>query len=234
MKPWIVGALVLAIVAAAAWMWAAAVSDRFAMHRPDSRIPDVLPVYVINLKDRPDRWRACEENLGSLDAFPIVRIEAVDGRALDPSTLPPDRTRGEVACFHSHLEALRRIAEARFPYGIVVEDDVDMPLARAAPAIRTAMEDAPAGWQALCLGANHVQPSSTHVGRGLVKLGGDLYGAHAILYAKETARTLLDATHNLGCPWDFWVHGALGRMFVAHPAIARTRAGGDSSTQSIR
>ena len=77
----------------------------------------------------------CEQ----LDAAGLAyeRIEAVDGRELDAvepvrgfspelnrRSYPRLLSRGEIACYLSHLQALRRLVETGAPAAVILEDDV--------------------------------------------------------------------------------------------------------------
>lgn len=232
-KIWV---FLLVVACGAAMMLVLQLIGRKKKHETfDSRIPHAIPAYIINLADQKDRLDKCVRGLGGGGIVHVVK--AIDGRDIDPqlmSSLPPDRTRGEFACTLSHMKALGLIAASRYPVGIILEDDADMNIVRDMPKIKRVLRDAPAGWDAICLGANHV-PSSKNVGPGLVKLDGDLYGAHAIMYTREAARKLGDLENNYELPWDFDVKRKLSNTFlVAHPAIVKTRPGSQSSTQGIR
>ena len=105
------------------------------------RLLNDLPVYVINLDRRPDRWRQIQYALLQGGFHHIERIPAVDGKKLSITTVQrtvtPEarstfqRTRirheelgslGAVGCYLSHMNVWKRIAESGQP-GIVVEDD---------------------------------------------------------------------------------------------------------------
>lgn len=105
-----------------------------------------MPIYVINLRKRPDKKEKMEAELAR-HGLRATFIDAVDGRDLDLDALKEERTvvdalprplqgglhkmwsrslrRGEVGCYMSHLEAWHAILGTESPYGLVLEDDVE-------------------------------------------------------------------------------------------------------------
>jgi GR25 family glycosyltransferase involved in LPS biosynthesis len=100
-----------------------------------------LPVYVINLDRRPDRWQQIQHVLLDNGFNHIRRVAAVDGKTLNTATLDhivsPDARKtlkrprvrheelgsvGAVGCYLSHVNVWQWIAQSGQP-GIVVEDD---------------------------------------------------------------------------------------------------------------
>ena len=96
-----------------------------------------VPIYVINLDRAPSRWQRLQEQAAK-GGYPVTRIAAVDGRAVDPDKwvdfhlgrfkshngrkpLP-----GEYGCYTSHLMALERFAESGDEVAIICEDDIDL------------------------------------------------------------------------------------------------------------
>jgi GR25 family glycosyltransferase involved in LPS biosynthesis len=103
-----------------------------------------LPVYVINLDRRPDRWQFIRGMLMANGFHDIHRISAVDGRTLGAAkinqlvtpqgreTFKRERKRheelgslGAVGCYLSHVDAWGIIKQSGRP-GIVVEDDATL------------------------------------------------------------------------------------------------------------
>lgn len=111
------------------------------------------PIWVVSLARATARRRFVETQFAEA-GLPIVVLEAVDGRTLDPTGLAsPWRTRfeigrtmsnGEIACAASHLEVYRRMVDEDVPEVLVVEDDVaPTPDLAAVLAARAAL---PADW----------------------------------------------------------------------------------------
>ena len=100
--------------------------------------PAPVPVYVINLDRRPDRWTTMSEQLDRL-GIAATRIPAVDARLLaedhrelQTTSLLPWRSRsltfGEAACICSHRKALRAFLDSDAPAALILEDDVQLTL----------------------------------------------------------------------------------------------------------
>lgn len=95
-----------------------------------------IPVLVINLDRSKDRWEGLVARAAALDIFP-ERVPAVDGNAVEPEQRRELQLRkfqlwhgrrpmgGEYGCYMSHIRALQRVAEADWPYAVILEDDAD-------------------------------------------------------------------------------------------------------------
>lgn len=95
---------------------------------------DSIPIFVINLKIRPNKKKKTLEELNK-NNLTATFIEAFDGRFLDLINLrnhaiiktnPNYRLlrRGEIGCYLSHLKCWDLILKSEKPYGLVLEDDV--------------------------------------------------------------------------------------------------------------
>lgn len=86
----------------------------------------MLPVYVINLDRRPDRWEAMSAQLDRL-GIEAVRIAAIDKHGLRIDDPALDRlTEGHVACLHSHCKAVEAFLDTDSPAALIMEDDVEI------------------------------------------------------------------------------------------------------------
>ena len=94
----------------------------------------MLPVFVINLDRRPDRWEAMSALFGRL-GIAATRVAAIDARLLAEQDRweygnenPPDRTIGigDEACTLSHYKALSAFLKTDTPAALVLEDDVEL------------------------------------------------------------------------------------------------------------
>ena len=85
----------------------------------------MLPVYVINLDERTDRWEAILDNLKQLGVVG-ERISAIDAKRLEGTSASWSIDRGAVACAFSHGKALRRFLESNGPAALVLEDDAEL------------------------------------------------------------------------------------------------------------
>ena len=93
-----------------------------------------LDCYIINLEHAQDRWKATSERFAAL-GLNVVRVPAIAGKDLE---FPhPDfaawrfffgygrrRVPNEVACFFSHIKALRTFLETGKAHAMICEDDV--------------------------------------------------------------------------------------------------------------
>ena len=86
----------------------------------------MIPVYVINLDRRPDRWTAMSAQLDRL-GIEAVRIAAIDKHRLRIDDPALDRlTEGHIACLHSHCKAVEAFLDTDAPAALVMEDDVEI------------------------------------------------------------------------------------------------------------
>ena len=91
-----------------------------------------VPIHVINLDSRPDRWEAIERQLAA-QGLTAQRIAALTGqdardrgyRLCVPAQEQPEWRVGDGAfgCAASHIEAYRLIAASEAPGALVLEDD---------------------------------------------------------------------------------------------------------------
>lgn len=94
-----------------------------------------VQTWVINLDRAPERWARVSQRMAEL-GLPVTRLPAVDARAFSPqqqaqldavafarkhgmTPLP-----GELGCYLSHVEVMRRFAESSAQFALVLEDDV--------------------------------------------------------------------------------------------------------------
>ena len=110
---------------------------------------DKLPVRVINLERRPDRWAGFNERLSTsanpATASKFVRVEGTDGQAL---TMTPEIEhlfrnndfnfrRGMIGCALSHMSLWQQIADGDDDMMLIVEDDTSF-----VPHLRNELVDA--------------------------------------------------------------------------------------------
>lgn len=197
-----------------------------------------IPLYVINLKRRPDRLRRFAENVGRMD-WHIV--EAVDGRDVDLNGIRTRLTKGEIGCFLSHLKALDIISRGDDNYAIVLEDDGFLPFPKSHAQIQSVLsESSDTTFGAIALGCNAFSSANARrVTNRLYQFDAsyDLYGAHAILYSKQGARAYLDDALANGFkePYDLWLsRSRAANLLVAYPPIATVQNIRDSDTQKTR
>ena len=126
-----------------------------------------LPVFVINLDRRPDRWEAMSAQLDRL-GIGAVRIPAVDGRLLAAQEErdrgrngnPPGRdlSLGETACVWSHRDALRAFLDTGERAALILEDDVE--LAPDTPSLLESVDWWPPEARVIRLETGNISPRS--------------------------------------------------------------------------
>ncbi len=128
-------------------------------------------VAVINLKRRPDRLTAFSSRLKTMGwplPFPDV-VEAVDGRLL-PAPVGWNSVGSPCAawgCLQSHLRLLEAFLMSDADTMLVMEDDAT-PVPDFTKRLATFLAVAPADWQLLMLGGEHVAPPAP-VTHGVVR-----------------------------------------------------------------
>ena len=91
-------------------------------------------IYLINLARSTDRLTACARQLDVHD-LPYERIDAIDGddmhnSAVDDiydfnkSSYHKHMTKGEIACYLSHVKTWQRIVDKKLDYAVILEDDI--------------------------------------------------------------------------------------------------------------
>ena len=85
----------------------------------------MLPVFIINLDRRPDRWKVMSAQLDRL-GIEALRIAAIDKENLagDPALLRLGA--GHVACARSHYKAMQALVDCGAPAALILEDDVEI------------------------------------------------------------------------------------------------------------
>ena len=93
----------------------------------------IIPVWVINLKKRPDRLQKVGDRLDELGII-WERIEAIDGQTCEDYLLKNTAKNGEIgplsdntrACSASHYCFWEKLANDASLFGVVLEDDVEL------------------------------------------------------------------------------------------------------------
>lgn len=188
-----------------------------------------LPVYVINLDFRRERWETLAESAAlHAPGFDLRRISAIEGKAPEWADRPGADEKlfarrcgrpmmpGEYGCYYSHLKALETFVADGVPYGLILEDDVvfDETSAARIQAVLDAMPDF-----GVIKIVNHRSSMLTELGRTSAgdAVGRTLHGpqgsAAAYLVSRAGARKLLAELRTMSLPWDvalerFWHHDA--------------------------
>lgn len=208
-----------------------------------------LEVLVINLERSPDRLRDITNRL-SRAGFAFSRVAGVDGLSLEPPPWPEVdipryvRRHGktcsgtEVACYLSHLAAMRAFLATGTQHGLILEDDAvfggDLP-----SVLGDALLNADC-WDILTLhGTHRGAPTVTRDlagGRAIVAYWGHQTSAVAYLINRRAAQVLVDRLLPISLPLDHaftrsWETGVRFRGILPYPV---SPAGTPSTIQAGR
>ncbi len=180
-----------------------------------------LPVYVINLDRRPDRWAAMSAQMDRL-GIEATRIAAVDKESLagDPALLRMGA--GHVACARSHYKAMQALVDCGAPAALVLEDDVEV--GEEVPALIASLEWWP-GEHGLVKLQSTIAPDrriwlgpavgATPSGRALRPIMGNHLGAYGYLIDYDAALEVLETAPATPMPIDHLLFN-LGNSHLAH------------------
>jgi glycosyl transferase, family 25 len=202
------------------------------------QVMDGLSTWVINLDRAPERLARVR---GQLDRLGLAwtRLPAVDARAFTPeqgaqldeaafhrrhgmTPLP-----GELGCYLSHIEVMRRFLASSATAALVLEDDVR--LHDTLPAVLHALLAAPARWDVVKLSAVHsgtpVAVAPLADGHALAVMLSKCTGSSAYLMNRRAAQAWLAPQGGLlpmQLPYDHafdraWCWGLKQRLVVPTP-----------------
>lgn len=209
----------------------------------ESEVAQPCACYVINLDRSPERLARMDTRLREL-RFPYTRVPGTDGRALTDAghVGPKVRNRyykaliaGEIACYLSHVSALRRFIDDGACFALILEDDAVLP-----EDIQSVIDDAirlrqrgDAGtvgmWDVLKLQNSRrrrVTLAKLAAGRELVEYGFSVpISAAAAVWTREGAARFLarfrGVSRPIDCdlqhPWEFGL-----KILSVHPPLVRT------------
>lgn len=188
----------------------------------------VTPIYLINLDQSTDRLAQCDKLLQQHN-LAYERVPAVLGKNLSDAEVDKyyDETanrkkhyrtlsKGEIGCYLSHRECWRRIATSDAPYGVVLEDDINITgdVKKAIELIQSVEFD----WDLVKLAPYNRKTRKVVLSHKLdqefelVVHNKPMSGCAATIYSKQGAQRLLDATEQFYRPVDtdiqhFWEKG---------------------------
>jgi len=196
-----------------------------------------MKFYVINLDRSPDRMRWIEDQAAA-QSLTVIRVAAIDGKTLDSETLNRWKAvssdkfgigPGEIACFLSHREAWKKVANDSENWGFISEDDIHLetdanefisgeawiPGSADIVKAETVMQRVWLGKQSKSLGK----------GYRLSELRSNHGGAAGYFLSRDAARRLIDQTENFcSIPDQVLFNPILGiaqtlRIYQLDPAI---------------
>jgi hypothetical protein len=158
-------------------------------------------VWVINLKSRPDRWNQSKERLELIGINPN-RWDAIDATSdefLDfYNNIPsPKRSKGEVACYMSHLSLWKYLYNNNIDFALIFEDDLILTNINK-DDIRNHVEKS-LGFNIIYLG--HCFSSEPLFSTPMTKIG-TAQCLHSYVVSKHGLEKLLNLNINYGIPID--------------------------------
>ena len=197
-----------------------------------------MKAYVINLDSAAERWAHMQEAFAGTP-FQVERVPAVSGKDLqlpipefDEEKFRRFHGRGtnifEVACYLSHLKAMRAFLATGESHALICEDDLH-PTPDAARVIARLMETSRFWNIARVTGLSAGTPwkiASLGDGYALNVQVGRLKGCGAYIVDRKAAATLVEGLLPMWLPWDHaadreWPFG-LGAVSVSPFPISQT------------
>jgi glycosyl transferase family 25 len=196
---------------------------------------DRVQTWVINLDRAPDRLARITEQLQSL-RLPFTRLPAVDAGRLTPdqraSLDEPAYCRkhgmtpllGELGCYLSHVDVMRRFLAGTAEFALVLEDDVL--LHPTLPAVMQALVDHADRWDMVKLSAVHsgtpVPVLTLGSGHQLAVMLSRCTGSSAYLMNRRAATEYAQGLLPMSLPYDHvfdqgWRFGLKVRLATPTP-----------------
>ncbi len=196
---------------------------------------DGLQTWVINLDRAPERLARIAAQMQRLQ-LPFERLPAVDARAFTPAqqaaideaayrrqhgmpSLP-----GELGCYLSHVEVVRRFLAGGADFALVLEDDVV--LHDSLPAVLRGLIAHPARWDMVKLSAVHsgtpVPVLEVAPGHSLAVMLSRCTGSSAYLMNRRAAQAYAQGLLPMSLPYDHvfdqgWRFGLKVRLVTPTP-----------------
>ncbi len=196
-----------------------------------------LRTWVINLDRAPERWASISAQLQRL-AVPFERLPAVDARAFTPAhwahldeatfrrrhgmtPLP-----GELGCYLSHVEVMRRHLASDAEFALVLEDDVRL-TERLPAALHGLMAHADR-WDMVKLSAVHSGTPQGYLevapGQHLAVMLSRCTGSSAYLMNRRAAAAYAQGLLPMQLPYDHvfdqgWRFGLKVRLLTPTPCV---------------
>lgn len=210
-----------------------------------------LRVFLINLDGSDTRLQAATSALRAQNV-PFTRHAAFDGRNTNPKDVPEynaaqaraymgrDLTGGEVGCFISHVEVVRRFLKTDARFALVLEDDMQ-PLAHGLAKVQRFVDasiDCDHHWDVAHLAAERLKLATPlHVLDGqphAIKIHRAHYfpmRATALIWSRSGAERFLRSAYPITCPVDIHFRRLTqdndGGVAIQPPCFTTTQAASD-------
>ena len=213
-------------------------------------------VYLINLDRSPERLANVSARLTAL-GLAFERVPAVDGMTLSEAEFARQTRenryykplrRGEVGCYLSHLEAMRRFVATGREYALILEDDVVLPdrlpcLLNDAIGLRRRSVDARLAWDVLKLAnkrRRHIDLAPLGADHRLVEYGPSVpTTTAAAVWTRDGAIRWIQGSNGVARPIDCdlqhpWEYGLCIRSIHPVPVAAGTESTMGSKDHATR
>ena len=198
---------------------------------------DRLQTWVVNLDRAPERLGRITAQMARL-GLEFERLAAVDARALSAAQealLDHSAYRrkhgmepllGELGCYLSHVEVMRRMLASKAEFGLVLEDDVLL-TERLPAALRGLIAHADR-WDMVKLSAVHSGTPQKVLevapGQHLAVMLSRCTGSSAYLINRHAAQAYLDGLLPMSLPYDHvfdqgWAFGLKVRLLTPTPCV---------------
>ena len=166
-----------------------------------------LPTYIINLKHRTDRY---EHMVTEMKKLP-VSYEFIDAVSHETSS---------IGCFQSHLKCIKLAKENKFPYVLILEDDVIFTddVVNILQKILKLNESYLLEWDMLYLGAN-LQSPAIRINSSLIKLTG-AYTTHAYMIHERFYDVILNLFQTFEIDVHYYNLMPEHNIFMCDPIVA--------------
>ncbi len=194
-------------------------------------------IYVINLDRSPERWARVSQQLRAM-ALPFERFAAVDARAFTPHQaaqlddagfrrlhgMPP--LKGELGCYLSHVEVMKRFLGTSHAFALILEDDVT--LTERLPAALNGLMQHPQRWDMVKMSAVHSGTPRPYLevapGQHLAVMMSRCTGSSAYLINRHAAERYVASLLPMQLPYDHvfdrgWAFGLKVRLLTPTPCV---------------
>lgn len=184
---------------------------------------EIMKVFVINLKRRPDRLqeitKECEKH-----SLPFELIEAIDGHVAFPNA-PRRIMQGALGCQASHIKALKEALKYD-EHCLILEDDCQF-TDNLSPLFSSFFEDLPANWDVFFLGGSLLWKDAISDFKPNLKRANNVLCTHAYMVNRNSIEKLLSCFESRKFKVDvlFTEFQKENNCFIAYPELATQRKG---------
>lgn len=198
-----------------------------------------MNIFVINLKERLDRK---EYIVNELDYHKLsyTIVEGINGWKLDRKdyNIKKIGTKGALGCFLSHQICLEKVLCNKAPYGIIMEDDIEIITPEFMEDTKNLIKELPEDWDICYLGSTEVWKkkwsykvaSVEPINQSCSRLKGHHYGTGAYIIRKRAIKKL--KFYPIPCAIDIAFNYWGLVQYIATPNLVQQKASWGSDTQT--